>query len=233
MVGIGHDIAKQHALRNITNPGYRNERGKPVSAIEMLGLAGSISLLSGWRLYLTVFAVGLARYTGLIDLPDNLAMLNVLANPWVMGAAAIGAIAEFFADKVAWLDSAWETVHTVIRPLGGALLALSVVSEQDPAWQVIMFLLGGGAALLSHGAKAGTRAVVNASPEPFSNIAVSTGEDIATTGLLYLALANPVAAVIIFVVMLIGVVIVLYILQRLLKRLFGPNKRPPHPYPDA
>ena len=134
--------------------------------IELLGLAGSISLLSGWRLYFTVFTVGLARYMGWIDLPDNLAMLDVLANPWVMGVAAIGAIAEFFADKVAWLDSAWDTVHTFIRPIGGALLALSLVSEQDPAWQVVAFLLGGGAAILSHGAKAGTRAVVNASPNP-------------------------------------------------------------------
>ncbi len=201
--------------------------------IELLGLAGSISLLSGWRLYLTVFAVGLARYMNWIDLPDNLAILNVLANPWVMGVAAMGAIAEFFADKVAWLDSVWDTVHTVVRPVGGALLAMSVVSAQDPAWQVIAFLLGGGAALLSHGAKAGTRAVVNASPEPFSNIAVSAGEDVATTGLLVLALANPVAAVIIAVVMLIAVLVVLYYLRRLLKKLFGDSRRPPQPYPDA
>lgn len=201
--------------------------------IELLGLAGSISLLSGWRLYLTVFAVGLARYMNWIDLPDNLAILNILANPWVMGVAALGAIAEFFADKVAWLDSAWDTIHTIVRPVGGALLAMSVVSEQDPAWQVVAFLLGGGAAFLSHGAKAGTRAVVNASPEPFSNIAVSTGEDIATTGLLVLALANPVAAVIIAVVMLIAVIVVLYYLRRLLKKLFGDSRKPAQPYPDA
>lgn len=193
--------------------------------IEILGLAGSISLLSGWRLYLTVFAVGLARYMNWIDLPDNLAMLNILANPWVMGAAGVGAVAEFFADKVAWLDSVWDTIHTVIRPVGGALLSLSVVSEQDPAWQVIAFLLGGGAAFLSHGAKAGTRAVVNASPEPFSNIAVSTGEDIATGGLLFLALTNPIAAVAIAVVMLIGVVIVLYYLRKVFRKFFR-NERP-------
>ena len=194
--------------------------------IELLGLAGSISLLSGWRLYFTVFTVGLARYMGWIDLPDNLAMLDVLANPWVMSVAAIGAIAEFFADKVAWLDSAWDTVHTFIRPIGGALLALSLVSEQDPAWQVIAFLLGGGAAILSHGAKAGTRAVVNASPEPFSNVVVSTAEDVATGGLLFLVLSNPVAAIIVAVVMLVGIVIVLYYLRRLLKRLFGDRRRP-------
>ena len=197
--------------------------------IELLGLAGSISLLSGWRLYFTVFTVGLARYMGWIDLPDNLAMLDVLANPWVMGVSAIGAIAEFFADKVAWLDSAWDSVHTFIRPVGGALLALSLVSEQDPAWQVIAFLLGGGAAILSHGAKAGTRAVVNASPEPFSNVVVSTAEDVATGGLLFLVLSNPVAAIGVAIVMLIGIVIVLYYLRRLLKRLFGDKRRPERP----
>lgn len=200
-----------------------------MSAIELLGLAGSISLLSGWRLYFTVFTVGLARYMGWIDLPDNLAMLDVLANPWVMGVAAIGAIAEFFADKVAWLDSAWDSVHTFIRPVGGALLALSLVSEQDPAWQVVAFLLGGGAAILSHGAKAGTRAVVNASPEPFSNIVVSTAEDVATGGLLFFVLSNPVAAIGVAIVMLIGIVIVLYYLRRLLKRLFGSSAKPVKP----
>lgn len=197
--------------------------------IELLGLAGSITLLAGWRLYFTVFTVGLARYMGWIDLPDNLAMLDVLANPWVMGVAAIGAIAEFFADKVAWLDSAWDSVHTFIRPVGGAMLALSLVSEQDPAWQVVAFLLGGGAAMLSHGAKAGTRAVVNASPEPFSNVVVSTAEDVATGGLLFLVLSNPVAAIGVSILMLIAIVIVLYYLRRLLKRLFGESRKPERP----
>jgi hypothetical protein len=97
-----------------------------------------------------------------------------------MGIAAFGAVAEFFADKVAWLDSLWDTVHTVIRPLGGALLALAIVNPQDPTTQVIAFLLGGGGALLAHGGKAGARAVVNASPEPFSNIVVSSAEDVAS-----------------------------------------------------
>src|SRR6185503_8515524 len=91
--------------------------------IEILGLAGSISLLSGWRLYLCVLATGLAMHFGAIPLPEHLASLKVLANPWVMGAAGFAAFAEFFADKIAWLDSVWDTVHTVIRPVGGALLA--------------------------------------------------------------------------------------------------------------
>ena len=109
----------------------------------------------------------------------------MLANPWVMGIAALAAVAEFFADKVMWLDSAWDAVHTFVRPVGGALLALAIVDPGDPATQAIAFLLGGGAALAAHGGKAGARAVVNASPEPFSNVVVSTAEDVASAGLLW------------------------------------------------
>ena len=171
--------------------------------VELLGLAGSVSLIAGWRLYLAVFVTGLAMRLEWISLPDNLQILDAFANPWVLGISALGALAEFFADKILWLDSIWDTVHTAIRPLGGALLALAVVDAGDPAWQVIVFLLGGGAALMSHGAKAGARALVNTSPEPVSNVLVSSGEDIASGGLLILAFANPVAALVIASVMLI------------------------------
>ena len=170
--------------------------------VELLGLAASVSLLSGWRLYLTVFATGLAMYSGMVDLPENLKMLDVLASPWVIGIAGIGAVAEFFADKVPWLDSIWDGLNTLIRPIGGALLALAVVDAGDPVWQVIVFLLGGGAALASHATKATARAAVNTSPEPVSNIVLSTTEDVVTGGLLALALANPVAAAIIALVLL-------------------------------
>lgn len=165
--------------------------------IEILGLAGSVSLLSGWRLYLTVFVTGLAMRLQWINLPENLQMLDALANPWVLGISALGALAEFFADKILWLDSVWDTIHTVIRPLGGALLALAVVDAGDPSWQVISFLLGGGAALMSHSAKAGARALVNTSPEPVSNAVISTGEDIAAGGLLVLAFTNPAIALVV------------------------------------
>ena len=173
-----------------------------MGVIEILGLAGSLSLLSGWRLYLTVFATGVAMHFNLVPLPENLAMLDVLANPWVIGVSALGAVAEFFADKVAWLDTIWDGLHTIIRPVGGALLALAVVDSSDPTWQVVAFLLGGGAALASHATKSTARAAVNTSPEPFSNVVVSTVEDVATGGLLVLAFANPVAALIIAVVLL-------------------------------
>jgi Domain of unknown function (DUF4126) len=165
--------------------------------IEILGLAGSLSLLSGWRFYLTIFATGVAMHFDIVPLPENLQMLDVLANPWVLGLSALGAVAEFFADKIAWLDSIWDGLHTLIRPVGGALLALAVVDSSDPTWQVIAFLLGGGAALASHATKATARAAVNTSPEPFSNVVVSTVEDVATGGLLVLAFANPVAALVI------------------------------------
>ena len=174
--------------------------------VEILGLATSVSLLSGWRMYLTVFATGLAMYFGYLDLPENLKMLEALANPWVIGIAGTGAVAEFFADKVAWLDSIWDGLNTLIRPLGGAMLALAVVDAGDPVWQVVVFLLGGGAALASHATKATTRAAVNTSPEPVSNVILSTAEDVVTGGLLALAFTNPIIAAAIAVVLL-GLVI--------------------------
>ena len=196
-----------------------------MGAVEILGVAASVSLLAGWRLYLCVLATGIAMRTGYVPLPSHLESLQVLANPWVMGAAGLGAVAEFFADKVAWLDSLWDTIHTAIRPLGGALLALAIVNPQDPATQVIAFLLAGGGALLAHGGKAGARAMVNASPEPFSNIAVSTGEDVATVSLLGLAIANPVAAAIIAIVLVALSLWLLLAARRLLKRILEPKRR--------
>ena len=193
--------------------------------IEILGLAGSLSLLSGWRLYLTVFATGVAMHFNLVPLPENLAMLDVLANPWVIGVSALGAVAEFFADKVAWLDSIWDGLHTIIRPVGGALLALAVVDSSDPTWQVIAFLLGGGAALASHATKSTARAAVNTSPEPVSNVIVSTIEDVATGGLLMLAFANPVAALAIAVVLLALAVWGLWAGYRAFRRVFPKSHR--------
>lgn len=191
--------------------------------IEILGLATSVSLLSGWRMYLTVFATGLAMYFGYLDLPENLKMLEALANPWVIGIAGTGAVAEFFADKVAWLDSIWDGLNTLIRPLGGALLALAVVDAGDPVWQVVVFLLGGGAALASHATKATTRAAVNTSPEPVSNVILSTAEDVVTGGLLALAFTNPIIAAAIAVVLLALVIWGLFKAKRALKRFLNPE----------
>src|SRR3954453_17522640 len=165
-----------------------------VSAVELIALASTVSLLAGWRLYLVTFAVGVAMKFGWIALPHQLHALDVLANASIIGIAGVGTLAEFFADKIAWVDSLWDAIHSFVRPLGGALLSMAIVDGSDPSWQGGSFLLGGGAALLAHAGKAGARALVNASPEPFSNVIVSSGEDVATAGLLFLAIDNTVAA---------------------------------------
>jgi len=190
-----------------------------VSAVELIALAASVSLLAGWRLYLVVFATGLAMKFGWVALPDQLRTLDVLANEWIIGIAGVGALAEFFADKIAWVDSVWDAVHSFIRPLGGAMLSLAIVDSADPSWQVASFLLGGGAAFLAHAGKAGARTLVNTSPEPFSNVAVSTAEDIATGGLLALAIANPIAAALIAAILVILSLWLVIAARRALKRL--------------
>ena len=191
-----------------------------MGAMEIIGIAGSVSLLAGWRLYLSIFATGLAMRLGALPWPEHLQSLDALANPWVMGAAAIAALAEFFADKVMWLDSAWDAVHTFVRPVGGALLALAIVDPSDPATQVVAFLLGGGAAFTAHAGKAGARGVVNTSPEPVSNVAVSTVEDVATAGLLYAAYEYPYVAGGIALVLLAIVVWLIWMARKIVRTLF-------------
>ena len=188
--------------------------------VEVLGLAGSISLLSGWRLYLTILATGLAMRGNVLPLPEHLASLAILANPWVMGTAGVAALGEFLADKIAWLDSVWDTVHTLIRPVGGALLTLAIVDPADPATQAIAFILGSGGALLAHSGKAGARAVVNTSPEPVSNVVVSSIEDVATGGLLWLVYTDPVTAGIVAVVLGVLALVLLVVAWRIVGGLF-------------
>jgi hypothetical protein len=189
-----------------------------MSAVEIIGIAASFSVLAGWRLYACVAIAGLAMRLNLIDPPSNIPSLEVLANTWVIGVAGLGTLAELLADKVMWLDTLWDSIHTFIRPLGGALLALAIVDARDPAWQVVSFLLGGGAALLVHGAKAGTRALVNTSPEPFSNIAVSSTEDVVTFGGLWLALTHPGVALVAAVTLLAVCGVIVVATWRLLAR---------------
>jgi Domain of unknown function (DUF4126) len=200
-----------------------------MSAAEIVALAASISLLAGWRLYLVVFATGLAMKYGWVALPDQLRALDVIANNWIIGIAGVGAIAEFFADKIAWIDSAWDAIHSFVRPLGGAMLSLAIVDAGDPTWQVASFLLGGGAALVAHAGKAGARTLVNTSPEPFSNIVVSTGEDVATAGLFALAIANPIAAAIIALILVVLSLWLVIAARRALKRLFDRVGMQPKP----
>ena len=196
-----------------------------MSAVELIALASTVSLLAGWRLYLVTFAVGLAMKFGWVALPDQLRALDVLADNWIIGIAGLAALAEFFADKIAWVDSAWDAIHSVVRPVGGALLSMAIIDGGDPAWQVGSLLLGGGAALLAHAGKAGARTLVNASPEPFSNIIVSTGEDVATGGLLALAIAYPIAAAAIALALVLLSLWLVIAARRALRRFLKP-KRP-------
>ena len=194
-----------------------------MSAVELVALAASVSLLAGWRLYLVTLVTGLAMKFGWVALPDQLQALDVLANNWILAAAALGTFAEFFADKIAWVDSAWDAVHGFIRPVGGALLSAAVIDAGDPTWQVASFLLGGGAALIAHAGKAGARTIVNASPEPFSNVMVSTAEDVATGGLLALAIANPIAAALIAACLVVLSLWLVFAARRLIRRILPPR----------
>ena len=196
-----------------------------MTAVELVALAASVSLLSGWRLYLVTFVTGIAMKFGWIALPDQLRALDVLASNWIIGIAGIGALAEFFADKIAWVDSAWDAIHSVIRPVGGALLSAAIIDSADPAWQVVSFLLGGGAAFVAHAGKAGARTLVNTSPEPASNVIVSTAEDVTTGGLLALAIAYPVAAAVIAALLVALSIWFVVAARRALRRLLEPKRR--------
>lgn len=159
-----------------------------------LSLAMGASWASGLRLYAAVGALGLlGRYAGLA-LPGE---LSVLTNGWVIGVALALYAVEFVADKVPLVDSAWDAVHTFVRIPAGAVLAAAAFGDFEPAVQVVALLAGGGLALTAHGTKAATRLVVNASPEPVSNLVVSTAEDGAALGTVALAAFAPVAAIVV------------------------------------
>ncbi len=153
-----------------------------MEVLQKLGIALGFATLAGLDLYLTVFATSLAIYNGWIILSPEYQDLAILGHPAVLIVSGVLYALEFFADKVPWLDSAWDALHTFIRPLGGAFLAVETLGRPDPTFDVIIALLAGGVALTVHGAKAGTRLLVNGSPEPFSNIAVSVAEDAAVGG---------------------------------------------------
>ena len=160
----------------------------PLDFAGLLALAAGLGWASGFRLYTSVFVLGLAGRLDWIALPGG---LRVLEHPWVLGAAGLMLVVEFFADKIPLLDSVWDTVHTFIRIPAGAALAAMVFGGQGVEWQTAMAMLGGTLAAGTHFTKAGTRAIINASPEPFTNIAASFGEDfVALTGL-WLMFAHP------------------------------------------
>jgi hypothetical protein len=171
-----------------------------VERLDLLAVALGLAALAGINLYLTVFATGLAIHFHWITLAPQYQSLEVLGNPWIITIAGVLYFLEFFADKIPWVDSVWDAVHTVIRPIGGALLAIQVLGHPSPAFTIIVALLAGGTSLVAHTAKAATRLASNSSPEPFSNIGLSLGEDAAVLGGLALVHFNPVLALVIFLI---------------------------------
>jgi len=201
-----------------------------MSPLETLGFALGTSFASGLNLYATVAAAGLFQRFGIIQLPDS---LQVLASPFVLGIAIVLFVIEFIADKIPYVDSAWDAVHTFIRPPAAALISYSAFGQVPEEWKITAALLAGGVALTSHGAKATTRAAANTSPEPISNWTLSTLEDGLAVFLAWMAAAHPILTAAVVVVLVILAVLLIWKLVgyvRVLRdRVRGWNTRPAGP----
>lgn len=185
---------------------------------QLLALAAAIGWASGIRLYLVVLLTGLVGYMGWVPLPSG---LQLLAHPVVLAVSGFMVFVEFFADKIPGLDSLWDMVHTVIRIPAGAALAAGVFGADHTLMALVAALLGGGFAATAHAAKATTRAAINTSPEPFSNVGASLVEDTAVPAGLWLALAHPVVFLVLFVLVLVLSVWLIRKSWRFLKALFA------------
>jgi hypothetical protein len=164
-----------------------------MNPLETLALALGTGFSSGLNLYATVATLGLLQRFGIIHLPQP---LQVVAHPWVLGIAVALYLVEFFADKIPYVDTLWDSIHTFIRPPAAALLAYAAAGGAQQEWRWGAALLAGSIALTSHGTKASARAAVNTSPEPFSNWALSFGEDLLAVWLSWLASVHPVATIV-------------------------------------
>ena len=183
-----------------------------------LGRTLGFSLAAGVNLYATVAVLGLAARYGWVQLPEQFQLFN---HPWVMGIAGALYVVEFIADKIPWVDSIWDSVHTVIRPIGGALIAVAALGEASPVTMGLIALLGGTAAAGSHVTKAGARVAINTSPEPFTNWIASLAEDAFVIGLSLLTLKFPLLALLVSVT----IVVMIVWLARRLWRWLRPDHR--------
>ena len=164
-----------------------------------LGRTMGFSFAAGINLYATVAILGLASRFGWVALPPQ---YQVFDNNWIIGGALVLYAIEFVADKIPWVDSIWDAVHTVIRPVGGAVIAVATLGDKTPATETMIALFGGALAASTHFSKSGTRVLANASPEPFSNWFLSIAEDLFVVGLGMLALKYPAAAAVVVIVCL-------------------------------
>ena len=189
--------------------------------VTALEYAIPLAFASGLNLYATVAVLGLSSHYGLVTLPPQFTAFD---HPLVIAVALALYVVEFVADKVPWVDSLWDLVHTIVRPLGGALVAATALGDASPSLQALVALLGGSVAMTTHLAKAGTRAAANTSPEPFSNWILSLGEDVLAVGLSYGALHHPLIALTIAVILLVAILACASVLIRALRRRF--TRRP-------
>jgi len=185
---------------------------------QLVALAGALGWASGVRLYLVVLLTGLAGFMGWVTLPPG---LQLLANPVVLGASGFMVFVEFFADKIPGLDSLWDVVHSVIRIPAGAALAAGVFGGDGQAMTLVAALLGGTLAATSFATKATTRAAINTSPEPFSNVGASLVEDSLVPAGLWLSIAHPIVFLVVLVVVLVLSVWLIRICWRFLKLLLA------------
>jgi|1185.fasta_scaffold691626_1 Domain of unknown function (DUF4126) len=189
-----------------------------MDVLTTFGRTLGFSFAAGINLYATVAILGLASRYGWVSLPPQ---YQVFDNNWIIGGALVLYVVEFFADKIPWLDSAWDAVHTLIRPVGGALIAIATIGDASPGTQTLVGLLGGALATSTHLSKSGTRAVANASPEPFTNWILSVAEDLFVVGLGTLALKYPAAAAVVVIVCLVLMVTFATWIIRAVKRRFA------------
>ena len=192
-----------------------------LSTVALLGLLAGSSLASGLRLYATIAVLGFLGRSGTLTLPGELSML---ANTWVIVTAALLYLAEFFADKIPYLDSIWDAVHTFVRVPASALLAWAATAHAPESLRIVAALLCGGVTLSAHGLKSSARVAINTSPEPASNWAASLAEDGTVAVLLWLAVAHPLAAVAVAAAVVLLAVLVFSWIRRLLRRLAGADR---------
>ena len=183
-----------------------------------LGRTLGFSFAAGINLYATVAILGLASRYGWVSLPPQFEAFN---SDIVIGAAVVMYLVEFFADKIPYVDTIWDMIHTAIRPVGGALIAVTTLGEASPTMEGLVALLGGAVAASSHLTKTSTRAAANTSPEPFSNWFLSLGEDVFVVGLAYLALQYPVIAMLVVIVALALIILFGAVIFRALRRRFA------------
>jgi hypothetical protein len=183
---------------------------------QLIALASALGWASGIRLYAVLFIVGGLGYLGWVDLPGG---LQVLAHPYVLAASGFMCFVEFFADKIPGVDSLWDLVHTLVRIPAGAALAASVFGDSSSATMIAAAILGGSLAAGSHFAKAGGRAVINTSPEPFSNWAASFAEELAVGTVLWLAFSHPIAALIVVAALTVVMIWLIPRVWRMIRRI--------------